>query len=164
MEMWAIATASLVAGLIDDLRSRKIHNPLVICLFVIVAVGNLYFRGFEGTAIGMGAMLLALIVTIPLFMAGIWGGGDVKLFAIFAFALEPVSMFWTLIYSFIWGGVFGLTRAALQKNLIALVKNTYRIAVRQRAQVQEVYKIPYSFAMLLGWFTQLTFLRAGVLL
>ena len=161
MEMWGVATLTLIAGMVDDFRSRKIHNAVVLPLLAFVLVANFYFRGFDGSMIGIGALLLALVATIPLFAAGIWGGGDVNLFAVFALAVDPTSMFWTLLYSFIWGAIFGLTRAALQRQLLTLVKNTYKLALRQRVQMQEIQKIPYSFAILLGWFTQLTMLRAG---
>lgn len=164
MPMMAVATFALVAGMMDDLLSRKVHNHLVIALAVLIAFCNLYFRGVSDSLIGVAAMLLALIVTIPLFMARALGGGDVKLFAVFAFAVDPVSMFWTLIYSFIWGALFGVSRAMLSNQLLALVRNTYRIASRQKSEVREVQKIPYTFALLLGWFTQLTLMRIGGLL
>jgi Flp pilus assembly protein protease CpaA len=99
-----------------------------------------------------------------MFALQILGGGDVKLFAVFAFCVDPSSMFWTLIYSIIWGALFGLIRAALQNNLMTLVRSTYRMVNRQRLQPQEITKIPYTFALLLGWFTQLTLLHAGGLL
>lgn len=161
MEMFAVATFTLVIGMMDDLRSRKVHNALVLPLLILVFVANFYFRGIDGFLIGAGAMLLALVLTVPLFMGGVWGGGDVKLFAAFALAVDPASMVWTLLYSFVWGAMFGLTRAALQRQLLVLVRNTYKLARRQRTQMTEVQKIPYSFALLLGWFTQLTLLRAG---
>ena len=164
MEMIAIATIILVAGMVDDLRSRKVHNALVISLLVVAAVASLYFRGVQDSLPGVGAMVLALIVTLPLFMTRILGGGDVKLFSVFALAVDPMTMFWTLVYSFIWGAFFGVTRAAMQKQLVVLVRNTYRIASRQKSQIQEIQKIPYTFALVLGWFTQLTLLRAGGLL
>lgn len=162
MEMIAVATLILVAGLVDDLRSRKVHNGLVLSLLVATVVCSIFFRGFEGSLIGIGAMLLALVITIPLFATRILGGGDVKLFAVFALAVDPVTMFWTLVYSFIWGALFGVTRAALQKQLGVLVRNTYKIASRQKLQVQEIQKIPYTFALLLGWATQITLLRGGL--
>ena len=164
MEMVVIATASLVAGMVDDLRSRKVHNALVLVLLTVTAVATIYFRGFEGSVPGVLAMLLALIITIPLFAGKVLGGGDVKLFGVFALAVDPTTMFWTLMYSFIWGAIFGATRAALQKQLLMLVRNTYRASTRQKIQVQEIQKIPYTFALLLGWFTQLTFMRVGGLL
>ncbi|MGE0526805.1 MAG: prepilin peptidase, partial [Bdellovibrionales bacterium] len=150
-----------IAGMVDDLRSRKIHNVLVFSLLGAVAAASLYFRGFEGSLPGIAALLLALIITIPLFAFRILGGGDVKLFAVFALALDPTSMFWTLVYSLFWGALFGVTRTALQRQLLALVRTTYKVAMRQRVQAQEIHKIPYTFALLLGWFTQLTFLRVG---
>lgn len=164
MEMFAVATIILIAGLVDDLRSRKVHNVLVLSLLAAAAAASLFFRGWEGSLPGLGAMLLALIVTLPLFMGRVLGGGDVKLFAVFSLAVDPAIMFWTLAYSFVWGALFGLTRAALQKQLLMLVRNTYNIARKQRVQVQEIHKIPYTFALLLGWFTQLTLMRAGGLL
>lgn len=164
MEMMALATFTLIAGVVDDLRSRKVHNALLLALLPLVFLLSFYFRGWEGSLLGGGAFLLALMVTIPLFMMGILGGGDVKLFALFSFCLDPVSMLWTLIYSLLWGAVFGLTRAALQKQLLALVRVTYRAATRQRVQTQELHKMPYTFSLLLGWFTQLTILHTGGLL
>lgn len=165
MEMWAVATLSLVAGLVDDLRSRKVHNALLLSLFPIVLAANLYFRGMDGALIGIGAFLLALILTLPLFAARIFGGGDVKLFAVFALCVDPSTMFYTLVFSLVWGAVFGLTRAALQRQILSLVRATYRAARRQRTPRHEsIHPIPYTFALLLGWFTQLTLLRAGGLL
>ena len=81
--------------------------------------------------LGVGALVAALVLTIPLFIGGIFGGGDVKFFAVFALCVDPASMLWTLIYSFIWGAVFGLARAAtLQRQLLTLVRNTYKMAKR----------------------------------
>lgn len=164
MEMMAVATLTLVAGMVDDLRSRKVHNALVLVLLAIVTASSLYFRGVQESVPGLLAFVLALVCTIPLFATRILGGGDVKLFAVFALAVEPVSMFWTLVYSFIWGAIFGVTRAALNKQLPMLVRNTTRIVGRQKVQAQEIQKIPYTFALLLGWFTQITMMRAGGLL
>lgn len=164
MVMFGVATITLIAGMVDDLRSRKVHNALILALLPVVAFANLYFRGIDGSMIGIGSMLLALIITIPLFAVRILGGGDVKLFGVFALALDPVSMFWTLIYSFFWGSLFGVTRAVLSRQLLALVRNTTKAASRQKIEAQSIQKIPYTFALLLGWLTQMTFLRIAGLL
>lgn len=160
-EMWIVATAILMLGMFDDLRSRKVHNSLLLALFPLALLSSLYFRGFDGTMMGLGAFILALILTVPLFAGGILGGGDVKLFAVFAFCVDTSSMFYTLLYSVVWGAVFGLTRAAANKRLMVLVRNTMKAARHQRLRPQEIHKIPYTFALLLGWFTQLTLLHAG---
>jgi Flp pilus assembly protein protease CpaA len=159
MVMLGFATFTLVAGMVDDLRSRKVHNELILILLALVACSCFYFTGVEGLLTGTGAMLLALVLTIPLFAFRILGGGDVKLFAVFALAVNPLIMFWTLIYSFVWGALFGVTRAALSSQLLAVVKNTTKIGQRQKVEAQHIHKIPYTFALLLGWLTQLTYLR-----
>jgi len=164
MEMLAIASMVLISGLIDDLRSRKVHNSLLIGLVVGVIAASLYFRGAMGSIPGMGAFVLALGMGLPLFAAGILGGGDVKLFAVFSLAVDPLSSVWTFIYALIWGGLFGVTRALLNGQITVLVRNTYRLGSRQRVVPQELQKIPYTFALLLGWFTQLTLLRVGGML
>lgn len=164
MMMWIVATLILVAGMVDDFRSRKVHNGLILSLLPIAILLSLYFRGFEGSFLGVGSLLGALVVTVPLFMARVVGGGDVKLFAVFAFCVEPLTMFYTLIYSLVWGALFGVTRAVLQKELLNLVRSTYRAGRGQRIQRQEIHTIPYTFSLLLGWFTQLTILHHGGLL
>lgn len=162
MDMWAVATLTLVAGLIDDLRSQKVHNVLVIALFATALAANLLLRDYSGVILGCLALVAALAMAVPLFVLGVVGGGDVKLFTVFALCVDPYTAFWTLTYSIIWGGIFGLTRATLQKEILVLVRNTYKLAKRQKLQTQELHKIPYTFALLLGWFTQLTLMRAGL--
>lgn len=162
MDMWAVATLTLVAGLIDDMRSQKVHNALVIALFAAALAANFVFRDGNGLVLGGLALLAALALALPLFVLGVVGGGDVKLFGVFALCVDPYTAFWTLVYSIIWGGIFGLTRATLQKEILVLVRNTYKLAKRQKLHVQEMHKIPYTFALLLGWFTQLTLMRAGL--
>ena len=159
--MWAIASLTLIVGFVDDVRSRKVHNPIVIVMFVMTLIATVYVRGVVGSIPGLAALMIALLATVPMFSLGILGGGDVKLFAVFALALDVPDAMNTLMYSLIWGALFGLSRAAVSKNLLTLVRNTYRVGMRQRTQVQEVQKIPYTFALLLGWFTQLTLLRGG---
>lgn len=161
MEMWAVATFTLIAGMVDDFRSRKVHNQLVLILFPLALLFSLYFRGLDGTLLGVGTLVGALVITLPFFVGRILGGGDVKLFTVFAFCVEPKSVFYTLLYSFVWGALFGITRAALQKELMSLVRSTYRAGRGQRLQRQEVHTIPYTFALLMGWFTQLTILHNG---
>jgi prepilin peptidase CpaA len=162
MEMWAIATFSLIAGMVDDLRSRKVHNGLFLTLLPAILAANFYFRGVDGMMIGVLAFVVALVLTIPMHSMNILGGGDVKLFAAFALCVDSSSVFATLVYSVLWGGLFALTRATLQRELLSLVRATYKQVRRTRREpAQQVYKIPYTFALLLGWFTQLTLLRAG---
>lgn len=159
--MLAVATLILLAGVADDLWSRKVHNALFITAFVVALAASLVIRDWSGTQLGLIALALAAVLTIPLYIVKVIGGGDVKLIWAFALAVDPSSVFWTVVYSVLWGAIFGLTRSALQGRLLALVRNTYHLATRRRVETVELHRIPFTFALLLGWFTHLTILRAG---
>lgn len=162
--MLLVATLILFAGFVDDMRSRKVHNWLVLAAAVVAVVASLALRGWSGTQLGLMALALAIVVTIPVYFAKVVGGGDVKLVWAFALATEPTAIFWTLTYSIFWGALFGLTRSALQGQLPVLVKNTFRLATRRRSQQpMELHKIPYTFALLMGWCTHLTMIRWGAM-
>lgn len=159
--MWETATIILIAGMVDDFRSRKVHNVLVLALIAVAILVSFFTRDLSTSMAGVSALAFALAITVPLYILGVWGAGDVKLFAVFAFAVNPTAMFWTLIYSFFWGSFFGVARAAIQGQLPMLVRNTYKTISRQKAVQQELQKIPYTFALLLGWFTFITMLKTG---
>ena len=84
----------LLVASIDDLRSRKIHNHLILFMlpFVLLAVflshgvlvgsagGFSASRGFEGLLAGGFSALLALLVGVPLTLGRIIGGWGFKTF------------------------------------------------------------------------------------
>ena len=119
MEMWG-RNLALIA-MVDDMRLRKVHNALILFLLPSAVLLSFYFRTFDETMLGVATMIGALVLTIPLFLGRVLGGGDVKLFTVFAFCVDSTSMFWTLVYSFVWGALFGLIRAALQNNMTSSV-------------------------------------------
>ena len=159
--MLAVATLILLAGMADDLFSRKVHNQLFVGAFVFALISSLYFREWSGTQLGLLAFLLAALITIPMFAVRMIGGGDVKIVLAFAIAVEPMAVFWTLAYSVVWGALFGFTRSAIQGQLPMLVRNTIHLATRKKVQQHQLHPIPYTFALVLGWFTHLTMIRVG---
>ena len=56
----------LLIASIDDLRSRKIHNQLILFLFPFVLIAVAFFKGFEDLLAGGFSAGLALLVGIPL--------------------------------------------------------------------------------------------------
>jgi hypothetical protein len=57
--MWAVATIILIVGMMDDLRSRKVHNSLLLSLVPLAIGMRIYFQGGHGIGIGAIALLLA---------------------------------------------------------------------------------------------------------
>lgn len=88
-----------------DLRSRTIPDWVP---------GAILAWGILATALGwssvswlgvLGGIMLGLLVGLPLFAAGAFGGGDVKLVAALGAALGPLALLSTLFWVAIAGGI-----------------------------------------------------------
>ena len=151
----------LIAGLIDDIRSQKIHNWLsVSCLILAIVVVGLT-TGLDGLKNGLWGMLIALAMTLPLVLARVLGAGDMKLLMAFGMATDLYSVFWVVMYSLIWGAMLGVFRVLLQKDILSLLKNLATIVTSKNSQKTELHSIPYTVAFLFGWLIHLTLI--GVL-
>ena len=144
-----IPTLILVAGIINDLKSRKVRNYLII-IFTLLSLGNVfYFMGMGGLKMGGISLLVALGSCLPLVLARIMGAGDMKLLMAFAINIAPMSAFLVLVYSFLWGAVLGIFQAVLKGQGMNLVNNTLSIVTGGKKAVAEehLHKIPYTVAL-----------------
>lgn len=150
-----IASLILAAGVVDDLRSRKVHNWLALLCLVIGLTSSVYFEGWYGLQTGMLSAAVALAVSAPLFVFKIVGGGDIKLFVAFAASVSWTAALMTGFYSLIWGAIFGLLQALLQKQGVALFSNIKTLAIQRKSEGLSLHKIPFTVALLVGWLTTL---------
>lgn len=151
-----LPTVILIAGLVDDIRSKKIHNWLVLSAIVLAAIVVLITTGRGGLQAGLLGAALALALTLPLFMARVLGGGDVKLMIAFGLASSMAAVFNVVLYSILWGALLGLIQAILSGQLMALLKNTARALTHKPTTMTNLHKIPYSVALVFAWFTQIS--------
>lgn len=158
-----VPTFILIAGIVNDLKSRKVRNYLVLLLAAISIANAFYFSGIEGLKWGGLSFVVALGCCLPLVLAKILGAGDMKLLAAFAFSVSPMSTFLVLIYSFIWGAILGVAKAILSNEGLNLLMNTLQIAKGGKDAVKnsELHKIPYTVALFFGWLTQLSLTGFG---
>lgn len=157
-----LPTFILIVGMVDDLRSRKVHNWLTVGLavFALLVVGIVFkLAGLQQGALGAG---LAFALCLPLFMAKIMGGGDLKLFTAFGLATDWNTVFWVLIYSFIWGALMGVFKALLSGAGMQLLKNTMSLLARNVDKEKlELQKVPYTVALFFGWLTHVSLVYGG---
>ena len=156
-----VPSAILLAGTIDDLRSQKIHNKLILAMLPIVLISQ--FVGFGASGLGYGALAfgVALGISIPMVLAGVLGGGDMKLFAVFAIATNIAATVYVGIYSLFWGALFGVMRAILMGQGLVLFYNMVGLVKREKPAEAHLTKIPYSVALLFGWMTYLSLRQIG---
>lgn len=155
MSSTLVASLILTAGVVDDLRSRKVHNWLAVLCLVIGLASSFYFGGWYGLQTGMLSAAVALAVSAPLFVFKIVGGGDIKLFVAFAASVSWTAALMTGFYSLIWGAIFGLLQALLQKQGSAVFKNIMTLTVERKTEGLSLHKIPFTVALLVGWLTTL---------
>lgn len=159
-----LPSAILAAGVFDDLRSQKVHNKLILSLLPFAVIGQFLGFGLEGLGYGALAFLLSLAITVPMVLTGMLGGGDMKLYAVFALATNLNATIWVGITSLVWGGLLGVVRAILNRQSTLLLMNTIGLLKKERPDDAHLTKVPYTVALAFGWMTYLSLTRLGGLL
>ncbi len=155
-----VATLILLAGVFDDLRSRKIHNKLILILIPIailsVFVTNFFrvdwifaFRSLLEVSLASG--FIALLLGLALYMAKVLGGGDVKLYFVFALVAGIQATVGALILSFIWGGLLGIFMSVLKNQWKSLLQNIFSLFKFQKLPREKLQFLPFSVVLFLGW-------------
>jgi Flp pilus assembly protein protease CpaA len=161
-----VPSAILTAGTIDDLRSKKIHNKLILSLLPVAIFSQLYvgyYTGSSFSALGYGALAfgVALGISVPMVLSGMLGGGDMKLYAVFAIATNIAATVYVGFYSLFWGALFGVMRAILMGQGLVLFYNMVGLVKREKPAEAHLTKIPYSVALLFGWMTYMSLRQMG---
>ena len=157
-------TLILLAGLITDLRSRKIYNWLVISALVLALVHSFYFYdGMSGLIQGAQGAGIALLLTLPMVLIGVLGAGDMKLLFAFGFATSYSATMNVIIYSFIWAAIIGLGYAIFTGRIKNVLHNIKDIGSGKKPEKESLNHIPYTVAIVLAWFTYLYSIKGGAL-
>ena len=150
------ATVIFLAGVIDDLRSRKFHNWLFLTAtavaFTVMGVSD----GWQGLLNGLAGFTAGMIVLLPLVLIKALGAGDMKLLAAAGTLLGWSVVIDVAIYSFVWGALFGLLQVILKRQLRTTVLNMIAILTRKsKTQAIELHTVPFTVGLFLGWLTHL---------
>lgn len=169
-------TCILLVGALDDLRSRKIHNRLILILaaFALVFVfcfqinwniedlrqkNQLLIFAFlsqflmAGVLPVIGKSILALGLSVPLVLMKVIGGGDMKLYIVLSFISSPRLLFFSLIFAIVWGGILGLIKSCLDKKFQAVLVNLWLLIQFKRPVSEKLTAFPFSVSLLIGWLT-----------
>ncbi len=146
----------LLSACVDDLRSRKIHNLLVLFLLILTALSALLLQGFEWLFPAFLRFLMALCFAIPLVLLKVIGGGDMKLYAVLALSLSsPRLLFLSLICAFFYGAVLGLLKVILDKKTGLLYLNLLSLLKLKKPSFESLHSFPFSISLFLGWLSAL---------
>lgn len=139
-DLTAIATLMLFAAsvCVADLMNRKIPNWLVVTGLVVALVGRAWAGGLGAVGSGLGGLLVAAALVLPLYMTRGMAAGDVKAIgvagAFVGLPLAPVATAFVLVL----GGLCALVVVARSRVQNSGLVGTMKI------------KMPYGVAMALG--------------
>ena len=153
------ASTILLAGVIDDFRSRKFHNWLfLVCCAValVVAVASGGISAMITAPLGFGA---GIALFLPLVLVGIVGAGDMKLLAAFGIVAGWQSVLAVAVLSILWGAIFGVVQVILKGQLGSLLRNMYFIVTLKAKDKSaiDLHSMPFTVALLMGWLTHLVY-------
>lgn len=151
----ALATLLLLAGVVNDLRSRKVSNKLVVAGLIAGLVLMMATQGFHGFLLAGFSFGTAFIAVLPIYLMRILGGGDIKLFLAVSVLLGWKAVLITLFTSFIWGSILGVVQVILKGEGKAFATNMMALANRAKLSETQVHKIPYTVALFFGFLTSL---------
>ena len=149
---YILQTSILVAGLIDDLKTRKVHNWLFLTCLGLAIVIVFYMSGLHGLMLGSLGALCAIACFLPLVVFNVIGAGDLKLMLAFGMASDWNTVFWVFILSTLWGGAFGIVKFVISRGFFNIFRKLQGKSVEKRNRKMDL-RIPFTVALLLGWFT-----------
>jgi prepilin peptidase CpaA len=161
----AALTLLLAAAAWTDYRRRRIPNALTVSGLAAALVLRALV-GPEAILDGLVGALLALVLTLPLLILGVMGGGDVKLLIAIGGFMGPRHFLWAAVLIAIIGGMMAVVDAGRRGVLLPVLFNCGQImkhwatfgrrgANRSFSSVGAL-TIPYGIAIaagaLLWWF------------
>lgn len=157
-----VTLALIGASVVDDLRSRKVHNRLVLSTFVVAILAQLLAVGLAALPTILISFVGAFAFCLPLYLLRAVGGGDVKLIMALSPLMTWADVGWMVVFSLFWGSIFGLIMIFLRGEAASLARNLTSLALRNPVERSSLHKLPYTIAILFGFLTQHSLVSKGV--
>lgn len=154
-------TALLLAACLTDIKYKKILNWFVVISFLVVLGYHLAFGHKEILFEGFTGLGMAIVLTLPMYLMRAMSSGDLKIFAVFGFSTNVDAVIFTFIASLVWGSVLGVVRAIFNKQGNVLWSNFIKIVKLQKPEPHTLHQIPFTVALLAGWFTYVLYTGYG---
>jgi prepilin peptidase CpaA len=157
----ALPSLILIGAVITDLRTKKVFNWYIVVAAVCALANTVYFFGYDGIIGGLLGAGLAAAMAIPLWLAKVLGGGDVKLLMVLGLCTSYGTVFNVILGSFIFAAVIGIVYAIFNGTFKILTLNTLAVLKGEKPERITFHKLPFTVAILMAWVTYHTTERMG---
>lgn len=108
-----------------DLKENKIKNKAILFLMFFGLISNVLFETDVSSLEMFLATLVPFIVFFPFYATHHFRAGDIKLFCAVGTVCGSEFIFYTIVYSFLVGGVFCLGVVIKERSILARIKNLW---------------------------------------
>lgn len=146
-----LAAGLLLIGIMDDLRSRKVHNPLILFalgLSIACVLLNPNLQIIEA----LKSLAFAFALGLPLYCFRVIGGGDFKLMVAVAPLIPAPMIFYFFVWALFWGALLSLSTIILRGQWKAAFHNMVATLMHRRAVAEaRLQKVPFTVAIFFGF-------------
>ncbi len=144
-----------------DLKSMRISNRLILVGLGISLVRRLLCEGILGVFTGFFLISFPVILLYLLFLAGVLGAGDIKLFSLIGGFVNFKELIWCMIFAFIFAAVFSFLKMLYYGIFLSSMRRVWFFLLRFYMGERSAYipaddmknKIHFSVAIFLGFIT-----------
>lgn len=162
----------LSISLICDIKTYKINNVITISFALIGAATNFFLKGSGGLVYSLLGWCVPVGVLFILFALRMLGAGDIKLFGAIGAVMGYKFALYSIMYSFLFGGVIAVAILITRKNSKERLKHlrlylkscflSFRLLdYTDFEDKSRNDKFHFSYAVLLGTLLQLIIMLQG---
>ena len=148
----------LIASAIDDLKTQKIHNKLLLGFLPFILISSFYFQDFQFFVFlktSLVNLFVSFIITLPLVFFRFIGGGDFKLFLLLSLCLPLNILLLTGLYALPCAVLLGLFKILIGGRFKQFMTNLYLLVRFKKLSLVEANKIPFSVCLFFGFLSLL---------
>ncbi len=153
---WIVPTLILIAAVAEDLRTKKVRNSVVVGMIVVAFATALTIDGVTAIPWSVLAMLAAFLLGFPLFVLGVLGAGDVKVFMAVSVLLSWQGVLYVGAAALFWGAALGIVRSVISGDGKTLALNTWGlIRYQKKPEASQLHFVPFTVALMFAWLSYL---------
>ena len=149
------ASAVLLAGMLDDFLTRKVHNWLVVSALSIAVVACVISAPDAFLQKHLLGFFAAIALTLPLVFAGWLGSGDMKLLSVFGLLAGGLITLNVLTLALVWATIWGFVLVCVNGGLNIYFTNIKNILMFKKIDGLKLQAMPFTAPIFLGWITYL---------